>query len=128
MSMSSIISNSATSWVSVEANSDFPIQNLPFGIFKTQSKSPRVGVAIGDMVLDIKALADLGYLNNLGFDGSEFENEFLNPMMKKGKKANVALRERIYTLLEAGNTDLGTNEDHKTQVMYHANEVTMMLH
>ena len=41
------------SWVQVPSSSDFPIQNLPFGIFSTEKKSKRVGVAIGDSILDL---------------------------------------------------------------------------
>jgi fumarylacetoacetase len=44
------------SWVAVPENSDFSIQNLPFGIFKTANLTPRVGVRIGDSVLDLKTL------------------------------------------------------------------------
>ena len=40
------------SWVEVPNDSDFPIQNLPYGIFSTKDKSPRAGVAIGDYILD----------------------------------------------------------------------------
>ena len=47
------------SWVAVPENSDFSIQNLPFGIFKTSSLTPRVGVRIGDSVLDLKTLFPL---------------------------------------------------------------------
>ena len=37
------------SWIKIPENSDFPIQNLPFGIFSTTEKNKRIGVAIGDM-------------------------------------------------------------------------------
>jgi len=47
------------SWVNVENNSDFPIQNLPFGIFSIEGDSPRVGVAIGSKILDLKVLFEL---------------------------------------------------------------------
>ena len=43
------------SWVFVPKNSDFPIQNLPFGIFRHQNKTPRVGSRIGDHVIIEKA-------------------------------------------------------------------------
>ena len=52
-----------TSWIEVEKDSDFPIQNLPFGIFSKENKSPRVGVAIGNQILDLKELFKLGYLD-----------------------------------------------------------------
>ena len=75
------------SWVSVPENSDFPIQNLPFGIIGNHILSKRVSVRIGDYALDLKVLAELGYLKETGFDSSDFDAPFLNPMMKKGKLA-----------------------------------------
>jgi fumarylacetoacetase len=42
------------SWIEISPDSDFPIQNLPFGIYSTLSKSKRVGVAIGTKILDLE--------------------------------------------------------------------------
>ena len=98
-----------TSWVDVPTNSDFPIQNLPFGIFKTAQSSERVGVRIGDSVLDLCAVFDLGLLANLGFERSDFDASVLNPMMKKGKLGVRALRNRIAELLEVSSTVLQEN-------------------
>lgn len=71
------------SWVSVPENSDFPIQNLPFGIIGNHILSKRVSVRIGDYALDLKVLAEMGFLKETGFDSSDFDTPFLNPMMKK---------------------------------------------
>jgi fumarylacetoacetase len=98
-----------TSWVDVPAHSDFPIQNLPFGIFKTAQSSERVGVRIGDSVLDLCAIFDLGLFANLGFERSDFEASVLNPMMKKGKLGVRALRNRIAELVEVSSTVLQEN-------------------
>ena len=57
-----------TSWVSVPADSDFPIQNLPFGIFSTADRSARPGVAIGEHILDLADVAAMGLLDDLGCD------------------------------------------------------------
>jgi fumarylacetoacetase len=76
----------ATSWLVSANGSDFPIQNLPFGVFRTESQLPRIGVAIGDKILDLKALHILGYLENLPFRLEDFLADSLNPMMKHGKK------------------------------------------
>ncbi len=49
----------ATSWVeSANGHADFPVQNLPLGIFSTDSDERRAGVAIGDMILDLQAIID----------------------------------------------------------------------
>jgi len=115
------------SWVEVKQGSDFPIQNLPFGIFKTNGLTPRVGVRIGDFVLDLKTLFVLGYLENLAFELSDFDSEYLNPMMKKGKKATRDLRNRISKLLNATHDDLKKNEHHVGQVLIHIDQVEMCM-
>lgn len=115
------------SWVAEPENSDFSIQNLPFGIFKTANLTPRVGVRIGDSVLDLKTLFVLGYLENLPFELRDFDSEFLNPMMKKGKLAVRQLRNRISKLLDAQFPDLQKNQHHADQVLIDANSVEMCM-
>ena len=106
------------SWVSVPENSDFPIQNLPFGIIGNHILSKRVSVRIGDYALDLKVLAELGYLKETGFDSSDFDAPFLNPMMKKGKLAVRGLRNRISELLLDSSTSLQNNPSQIEQVLY----------
>ncbi len=115
------------SWVAVPENSDFSIQNLPFGIFKTASLTPRVGVRIGDSVLDLKTLFVLGYLENLPFELSDFDCEYLNPMMKKGKLAVRQLRNRVSKLLDTDFSDLQKNQHHVDQVLIDANSIEMCM-
>ena len=52
------------SFIEYADNSDFPIQNLPYGVFRREGGSPRVGVAIGSYVLDLRVIAEAGL-----FDG-----------------------------------------------------------
>ncbi|MEO9531171.1 MAG: fumarylacetoacetase [Crocinitomicaceae bacterium] len=125
--MSTKISNSAKSWINVSENSDFPIQNIPFGTFKSNSKSPRVGSAIGDYVLDLKELFELGYLSNLGFELEDFDYQYLNNMMRKGKTGARKLRERIYDLLLDSNAELQAKTEHHEKVLIKQSEVTMLL-
>jgi len=106
------------SWVSVPENSDFPIQNLPFGIINSANLSKRVSVRIGDYALDLKVLAELGYLKETGFDSSDFDAPFLNPMMKKGKLAVRGLRNRISELLLDSSTSLQNNPSQIEQVLH----------
>ena len=105
------------SWVAVPSDSDFPIQNLPLGIFKTDSLSPRVGVRIGDSILDLKTLHVLGYLDNLPFTLEVLAAPTLNGLMKKGKLAVRRLRDRISDLLNKQNTELQNNTHHVEQVL-----------
>lgn len=105
------------SWVSVPQDSDFPIQNLPLGVFKTENLDPRVGIRIGDDILDLKTLHVLGYLDNLPFSIDAFDVATLNTLMKKGKQASRRLRDRISDLLNKENNELQNNVHHVEQVL-----------
>ena len=101
------------SWINVNEDSDFPIQNLPFGVFSIDKLSPRIGVAIGNYILDLKCLFELGYLKNLGFTQKDFDNCYLNDMMMHGKSATRDLRDRISNLLNIESEELKNNDKHK---------------
>ncbi len=118
---------SLRSWVEVEAGSDFPIQNLPFGIFKTQSSSPRVGVAIGDQVLDLAILNKLGYLDDLKIDNSVFTNQYLNDFIALGKQTTNAVRERVSHLLNINTADLRDNKEARAKVLQYISNVQMQM-
>jgi len=118
---------SLKSWVETHANSDFPIQNLPFGIFKTENLSPRVGVAIGENVLDLKSLFVLGYLSNLPFEKSDFESNSLNSIIKRGKSQTRELRERISVLLRIDNEELRDKSHHVSQCLIKMDDAEMLL-
>ncbi len=89
------------SWVSIPENSDFPIQNLPFGIFKTKELSPRVGVAIGDQVADLVVLAAHGFFDDLNIDHQVFAQPYLNDLIGLGKAKTRAIRNRLSAILDA---------------------------
>ena len=118
---------SLVSWVNVEKGSDFPIQNLPLGVFKTDQLEPRVGVRIGDSVLDLKTLHVLGYLDNLPYNIASFDASTLNMLMKKGKLAARRLRDRISDLLNKENMELQNNEHHVEQVIIAESAVEMLM-
>ena len=116
-----------SSWVEVDQDSDFPIQNLPFGIFSKDNTSPRVGVAIGNQILDLKSLFEFGYLDSLGFSIQDFDNNYLNQLMLHGKQATRALRNRISNLLDSKNEELKENASHVSSVLHMQKECTMHL-
>lgn len=117
---------SLKSWVAVPANSDFPIQNLPFGIFSINGGSKRVGVAIGEHILDLLEVHNSGLLENLSFETKDLENDFLNNLMLHGKQATRDLRNRISDLLEEGNNEIkGTVNESK--MLLKASSCTMHL-
>src|SRR5947209_14042308 len=55
------------SFLEIAKDSDFPLQNLPFGVFQPKQDRPRVGVAIGDLVFDLSALEELGHFRPQDF-------------------------------------------------------------
>ena len=89
------------SWVPVMAGSDFPIQNLPYGIFSTAKRTPRVGVAIGDQILDLAMLADAGHLDGIDLAPEVVHADRLNHLMREPQTTRRALRKRLSALLRA---------------------------
>ena len=86
-----------TSWVEYGADSDFPIQNLPYGVFANGGGAPRCGVAIGDQILDLAAAHAAGLFS--GFDSSCFAEPRLNAFMGMGREAWTAARSQIAGIL-----------------------------
>jgi fumarylacetoacetase len=115
------------SWVNVPAKSDFTIQNLPFGIFSVSTDPPRVGVAIGEKILDLKNLFELGYLNDTPFAISDFDFNVLNKMMQHGKMAVRQLRNRISELLDETNQELQQNVEELNQILFNQSDSKMYL-
>lgn len=99
------------SWVTGADHSEFPIQNLPFGIFQVAEGTKSVGVRIGEQVLDLAQMAAYGYFDDLPFASSDFSQDYLNPLMQKGKIAVRALRNRIAELLSTTNETFQSRKD-----------------
>jgi fumarylacetoacetase len=95
-----------SSWVPVPKGSDFPIQNLPFGVFRTVGKEARVGVAIGEHILDLAVVSGAGLLDGLGLSPRVFVSSSLNDYLALDRAVWSRTRERISDLLEAGNTEI----------------------
>ena len=83
------------SWIKIDQNSDFSIYNLPFGIFSESDRIKRVGIAIGDTVLDVYAAYELGIFKDLEFDIRVLESDSLNDFIALGKPTTVKVRELI---------------------------------
>lgn len=118
---------SLRSWVDVPPKSDFPIQNLPLGIFRTEEDGPRVGIAIGDLILDLKVLSTLGYLRNMPFDPTVYSSNVLNPLLLKGRDAVRELRNRISELLDDSNEELKSKAHHINQSFVAQSDAEMLM-
>jgi fumarylacetoacetase len=116
------------SWVSVPAGSDFPIQNLPFGIFKTGvDQLPRIGVAIGEHVVDVAELAAAGLLDELTFDLEVLHYSTLNRLAGLGRSATRSLRERISELLSDDCAELRDAADLETRFLLPLRDVQLCM-
>ncbi|PWJ39203.1 fumarylacetoacetase [Sediminitomix flava] len=112
------------SWVHVPENSDFPIQNLPYGIFQTEKRGASVGVAIGEQILVLEEVARLGFFDDLNIDTSVFSSSSLNNFISLGKKNWTAVRQKLTELLDSENDAL---QSFKTDVLVEMADAEMLL-
>ena len=96
-------------WIDIPKDSDFSIYNLPFGIFSSKNVSKRIGVAVGNKVIDLLACNDLNIFEDLKIDNSIFENDFLNDFINLGKNKTNKVREIIQLQLTDNNSVLKKN-------------------
>ena len=125
----STLDPSLRSYIQVPEESHFPIHNLPYGIFKPDAGSqPRIGVAIGDEILDLSILADAGLLQGgeLG-DGAVFREPTLNALMSLGRPAWKAARSRITELLNSNEPLLRDNASLRDSAFHRQSAVEMLV-
>ncbi|KAH8897752.1 Fumarylacetoacetase [Thozetella sp. PMI_491] len=118
------------SWVPISQDSDFSIQNLPYGIFSFDGSDPRIGVAIGEYVLDMRALAQDQVFADLGFDTSTLKEARLNKYADLGKPVNRSVRERLQQLLKRDTevaSVLRDNPERRQKVLIPISDVQMHL-
>ena len=119
-----------SSWVESanEGSSDFPIQNLPFGVFRrSAAEADHIGVAIGDAILDLHACLDAGLLTGLPTGILQACGEpILNGLMARPDLDRRALRHRLSHLLRDG-SDQVTAQALAAQVLAHQKDVAMAL-
>ncbi|RXR21572.1 fumarylacetoacetase [Flavobacterium stagni] len=118
---------SRKSWLSVSENSDFPIQNLPFGVFLTKEDVITIGTRIGDFAIDMGALQQLGYFEGIDLPDDMFLQDTLNDFISYGKKTWRQIRNRLSDIFEINNSQLRDNEEHKKVVIFHIDDIEMLL-
>ena len=111
------------------ADSPFPIQNLPYGVFRpTPSDMPRVGVAIGDAVLDLGVLEDAQrFTDPVLVESKPFRRYSLNAFMNLGPEAWAAARQQIQNLLRADTSALRDEGMLRQKALHRRADVTMDL-
>jgi fumarylacetoacetase len=117
------------SWVaSANGHPEFPIQNLPLGIFRPGREERRGGVAIGDEILDLGAALDAGLFEGAASDAAEAAaGAVLNPLMALGKDARAALRRRVSAILDADGTEAAKLARLAPKLLHKASRCTLEL-
>jgi fumarylacetoacetase len=111
-------------WLDIEKDSDFSIYNLPFGSFSSVSLDQRIGVAIGNQIIDLKTCVEHGFFNHAPFNTDVLCQSVLNDFMAEGKPARIWLRNWLQTQLTESNSVLF---QHQSNVLIPMESCTMHL-
>jgi len=117
------------SWVaSANGHADFPIQNLPLGVFSLPGGKARGGVAIGDEIFDLPAALDAGLFDGVAAGAAQATSgTTLNPLLALGRDARVALRRRVGELLDAAGKDRARIEALRARLLHRAADCRLEL-
>ena len=118
---------SLKSWIPVSKDSDFPIQNIPFGVFLTRDDIVTIGTRIGDTAIDLAALHQLGYFHGIELTDDIFLQDSLNDFIADGRKTWRGVRERISQIFVDQNPALRDHDQHRDQVLFSLDEIEMQL-
>jgi len=119
--------SSRRSWLEVPSNSDFPIQNIPFGVFLTRENIVTVGTRIGDFAIDLGALQQLNYFEGIELTDDMFMQDTLNDFISDGQKTWRLVRNRIAELFDVENPKLQENAKDCATIIFKMDEVEMQL-
>ena len=120
---------SLRSFVPVEPDGHFPIQNLPYGVFcRSGETQQRIGVAIGEFVLDLSLLEQNGLFKNTSVHGAKVLNTTtLNPFMSLGKRTWKEVRSTVSRLLREDEPTLRDNASLHSNALIPRNRVQMQM-
>jgi fumarylacetoacetase len=114
------------SFIEVAKDSHFPLENLPFGVFKPRDGGPRIGVALGDYVVDLSVLEEAEQFKGLA-DRPLFSRDSLNEFLKRGRPAWRKVRETLQKLLAAEMPTLRDDKKLRERVLHRQSDITMQL-
>jgi fumarylacetoacetase len=116
------------SFIEVPADSHFPLENLPFGVFQPKGGNARVGVAIGDLIVDLSVIEDLGHFRSAEFQNQKvFSEDSLNLFLALGRPAWRKTREILQRLLSAETPTLRDDARLREKVFHEQKDVVMKL-
>lgn len=114
-------------WLEVSINSDFPIQNIPFGIFLRPDDVITVGTRIGDYTIDIAVLQHLGYFKGIDLDRDIFTQDTLNDFISLGQETWRLVRNRISDIFLESNAQLQNNQEDREKAIFAISDVEMQM-
>ncbi len=115
------------SWINVPENSDFPIQNIPYGVFLTKEDVITIGTRIGDCAIDMGALQQLGYFEGIELTDDMFMQDTLNDFISDGKKTWRQVRSRLGDIFDSENPLLRDNAEHREIIIFKMEDIEMQL-
>lgn len=115
------------SWIKVNHDSDFPIQNIPFGVFLTKDDITTIGTRIGEYAIDLAALHQLGYFEGIPLTDDIFMQDSLNDFISDGRTTWRLVRNRIAEIFDNKNLKLKENKKHRDQIIFNINDIAMLL-
>ena len=114
------------SFIDVPRDSHFPLENLPFGVFKPREGAARVGVALGEHVVDLSVLEEAGQFRDLP-SRDLFSQDSLNGFLAVGRPAWRKVREILQKLLSAETATLRDDKKLRERVFHRQADVVMQL-
>ncbi len=105
----------------------FTINNIPFGIFSIKNGKKRLATIINDQVVDLYALAELGYFDDLKIKKSVFKNDYLNDFIGLGKQKTNAVRKRLQEILANPTSEIQNLKSNTPSVFHAENAVNLHL-
>lgn len=115
------------SWLNINKGSDFPIQNIPFGVFITKEDIITIGTRIGEYAIDLGAFHQLGYFDGIPLTDDMFMQDSLNDFIADGRKTWRLVRNRIADVFDAENSNLRDNKKHRDIIIFDMNDIEMLL-
>src|SRR2546423_11880799 len=114
------------SFIEIAKDSHFPLENLPFGVFKPRDRTARIGVALGDYVVDLANLQETGQFSALE-DRELFARDSLNEFLALGRPAWRKVREILQDILSLDTATLRDDKKLRERVFHRQSEVVMQL-
>ncbi|MEI8049122.1 MAG: fumarylacetoacetase [Bacteroidota bacterium] len=115
------------SWIEITADSDFSLDNIPFGIGAIPDSGLCICTRIGETVINLAGMSRLGYFDQIGFKVSDFEKPALNDFIAKGKKTSCRVRTIIQECFLSENYSESEAMLIREMALYDASQVQMKM-